>query len=51
LANLDMMVRWYNKVRENVLHVEFPLIKEELEHIDKELEKGEAVLRWNDESM
>jgi hypothetical protein len=50
LANLDMMVRWYNKVRQTMLHVEFPLIRNELMDIDKEMEKGEQILRWKDDS-
>jgi dynein heavy chain len=45
-----MMVRWYNKVRQTMLHVEFPLIRNELMDIDKEMERGEQILRWKDDS-
>ena len=49
LANLDLTVQWYNKVRETVLEVEFPLIEGQLEEIDVQLQKAEKDLNWNSE--
>jgi dynein heavy chain len=50
VANLDLTVQWYNKVRESVLEVEFPLIEGQLQEIDVQLEKAEKELNWNSES-
>ena len=48
-ANLDLTVLWYNKVRETVLEVEYPLIEGQLEQIDVQLQKAEKDLNWNSE--
>ena len=45
-----MMVRWYNKVRNTILGVEFPLIESQLQEIDAELEQAETTLHWKDDS-
>ncbi|XP_071954573.1 dynein beta chain, ciliary-like [Antedon mediterranea] len=50
-ANLDLTVQWYNKVRETVLEVEFPLIESQLAEIDTQLEKAENSLNWNQEEV
>lgn len=47
VANLDLTVKWYNKVRTTVLEVEFPLIENQLQEIDAQLEKAEKSLNWN----
>lgn len=46
-ANLDLIVAWYNKVRQTVLDVEFPLIESQLQSIDSQLERAEKDLYWN----
>ena len=46
LANLDLIVAWYNEVRETVLDVEFPLIADQLEKIDSQLEQSLTTLTW-----
>ncbi|XP_064623162.1 dynein beta chain, ciliary-like [Lineus longissimus] len=51
VANLDLTVQWYNKVREAVLEVEFPLIESQLEEIDVKLEQAEKSLNWNTEGV
>ena len=51
VANLDLTVHWYNKVRETVLEVEFPLIEGQLEEIDVQLERAEKDLNWNSEGV
>ncbi|XP_066292954.1 dynein beta chain, ciliary-like [Branchiostoma lanceolatum] len=50
-ANLDLTVAWYNKVRENVLEVEFPLIEDQLAAIDSQLSRAEVSLSWKDEGV
>lgn len=49
VANLDLTVRWYNKVRNTVLQVEFPLIEGQLTEIDLEIETAETTLHWKDD--
>lgn len=49
-ANLDLNVAWYNKVRQTVLEVEFPLIEQQLATIDSQLEKAEKSLNWTNDS-
>ena len=46
-ANLDLTVAWYNNVRQTLLEVEFPLVKEQLKEIDEQLEQAEKTLTWN----
>ncbi len=47
VANLDLTVAWYNKIRTTVLEVEFPLIEGQLADIDRNLERAEKSLNWN----
>ena len=47
VANLDLTVAWYNKIRTTVLEVEYPLIEDQLNDIDRNLEKAEQDLNWN----
>lgn len=49
-ANLDLIVTWYNKVRQTVLEVEFPLVEQQLADIDSQLEQAEKVLNWTNDS-
>ena len=49
INNLDLTVKWYNKVREETLEVEFPLIEGQLEEIDQQLKKALEELNWNSE--
>lgn len=48
-ANLDLTVAWYNKVRQTVLEVEYPLIEQQLATIDSQLEKAEKSLNWTND--
>ena len=47
VTNLDTTVMLYNKVRTNVLEVEFPLIEGQVADIDSKLQQAEATLNWN----
>ncbi len=40
-----------SSVRETVIEVEFPLIKEQLSAIDEKLEKAITTLNWTSEGM
>jgi dynein heavy chain len=51
VANLDLTVQWYNKTRETVIEVEFPLIEGHLADIDAQLERAEKDLNWNGDGM
>ena len=46
LQNLDVTVALYNKVRETILDVEYPLIEKQLNDIDQQLEKAISQLNW-----
>lgn len=43
IENLDLMCKWYNKVRTTTLEVEMPLIQGQLDAIDTELERGMCI--------
>lgn len=51
VTNLNLTVHLYNKVRNNVLAVEFPLIEGQLDEIDLQLEQAETSLNWNSEGI
>ena len=51
VANLDLTVQWYNKVRKTVLEVEYPLVEGQLEEIDVQLKQAEDSLNWENEGM
>lgn len=51
LSNLDLTVAWYNKVRETLLDVEFPLVEGQLLEIDGQLQQAETTLNWNSEGL
>ena len=51
LSNLDLIVAWYNKVRETLLDVEFPLVDGQLQEIDSQLQQAETTLNWNSEGL
>lgn len=42
---------WYNKVRETLLDVEFPLVEGQLQEIDGQLQQAETTLNWNSEGL
>ena len=46
LQNLDVTVALYNKVRETIMDVEYPLIEKQLNDIDQQLEKAISQLNW-----
>ncbi len=46
LQNLDVAVALYNSVRETILDVEYPLIKDKLEDIDRQLQRAIEHLNW-----
>ena len=49
LQNLDVVVTLYNQVRDTILDVEYPLIEQQLQNIDEEIEKAVAKLNWTSE--
>jgi len=46
VAHLDLTVAWYNKIRETVLEVEYPIIEAQLTAIDAQLRQAEETLDW-----
>ncbi|XP_076453714.1 LOW QUALITY PROTEIN: dynein beta chain, ciliary-like [Babylonia areolata] len=51
VANLDLTVHWYNKVRNTILEVEFPLIENQLDEIDVQLKQAEDSLNWENQGV
>uniref|UniRef100_F7AU91 AAA+ ATPase domain-containing protein n=1 Tax=Ciona intestinalis TaxID=7719 RepID=F7AU91_CIOIN len=51
VANLDLAQQWYNKTRNTVLDVEFPLIEGQLTDIDTKLMKAEKDLSWKSDGV
>ncbi|XP_048343352.1 dynein axonemal heavy chain 9-like [Sphaerodactylus townsendi] len=51
VANLELMVTWYNKILCTVLEVEYPLIQGQLEVIDVQLRDAEETLNWKTEGL
>lgn len=49
VANLDLMVTWYNKILLTVLEVEYPLVQDQLQEIDSQLREAEETLNWKTE--
>ncbi|XP_041102237.1 dynein heavy chain 11, axonemal-like [Polyodon spathula] len=50
IGNLELLVKWYNKVKQTVLEVEYPLIRAELRAIDEQLWAAEETLTWREQS-
>ncbi|KAM5271528.1 dynein axonemal heavy chain 11 [Ctenodactylus gundi] len=49
IGNLEALARAYNKLRQTLLEVEFPLIKGELEAVDEQLGVVATWLTWQDD--
>uniref|UniRef100_A0A8C0G3E5 Dynein axonemal heavy chain 11 n=1 Tax=Chelonoidis abingdonii TaxID=106734 RepID=A0A8C0G3E5_CHEAB len=50
IGNLELIVQWYNKLKQTVLEVEYPLIETELGAIDGQLRETEEVFTWQKEN-
>ncbi|TKS81941.1 Dynein heavy chain 17, axonemal [Collichthys lucidus] len=48
VSSLQLVVQWYNRLKQTVLGVELPLIRTELESIDVQLTRAECDLTWQD---
>jgi dynein heavy chain len=51
VANMDLTVHWYNRIRETVLEVEFPLIETQLGGIDGQMKDAETILNWTSDGL
>ncbi|XP_053322781.1 dynein axonemal heavy chain 11 [Spea bombifrons] len=49
IGNLELIVQWYNKLKQTVLEVEYPLIKEDMKFINAQLKSAEELYTWNHE--
>ncbi|XP_054847065.1 dynein axonemal heavy chain 11 [Eublepharis macularius] len=50
IGNLELVVQWYNKVKQTVLEVEYPLIETELRTVDDLLMEAEEIFTWQEEN-
>ena len=48
MSSLQLLVQWYNKLKQTVLEVELPLVRAELESVDLQLTRAEIDLTWQD---
>ncbi|CAB1446422.1 unnamed protein product, partial [Pleuronectes platessa] len=48
VSSLQLLVQWYNQLKQTVLEVELPLIRAELESVDLQLTRAEIDLTWQD---
>ncbi|KAG8443036.1 hypothetical protein GDO86_011741 [Hymenochirus boettgeri] len=49
IESLNLLVQWYNKVRQTVLEVEYPLIQKDIKKLDEQLRDAEERYTWKDE--
>lgn len=47
---LELVVQWYNKVKQTVLEVEYPLIETDLRTVDDLLMEAEETFTWQEEN-
>lgn len=43
-------MQWYNKLKQTTLEVEAPLIKVEIENVDRQINRAETELTWQDQT-
>ncbi|KAF5277248.1 hypothetical protein FQR65_LT00356 [Abscondita terminalis] len=51
IINLDSTIDWYNKIRRTSKDVEFQLIQQEIEEIDKLIIQGQTNLNWDSKGL
>jgi dynein heavy chain len=49
IGNLELLVQGYNKLKQTLLEVEYPLIEDELGAIDEQLRVAATWLTWQDD--
>ncbi|XP_058534261.1 dynein axonemal heavy chain 11 [Ochotona princeps] len=49
IGNLELLTRGYNKLKQTLLEVEYPLIEEELGAIEEQLKAATTSLTWQDD--
>ncbi|XP_076624613.1 dynein beta chain, ciliary-like [Colletes latitarsis] len=49
--NLNLIVKWYNRIRSQSIPVEFEIIKEEVDGIDELIDHGQENYNWNSEEV
>ncbi|KFO26066.1 Dynein heavy chain 11, axonemal [Fukomys damarensis] len=49
IGNLELLVRGYNKLKQTLLEVEYPLIEDELGALDEQLSAAVTWLTWQDD--
>ncbi|KAM4689042.1 dynein axonemal heavy chain 11 [Discoglossus pictus] len=49
MGSMELLVQWYNKLKQTVLEVEYPLIKDDMMNINEQLRDAEEVYTWKQE--
>ncbi|XP_061675536.1 dynein axonemal heavy chain 11 isoform X2 [Syngnathoides biaculeatus] len=49
VSSLQLVVQWYNKLKESVLEIELPLIRDDLASVDQLLQRAQTDVMWHDQ--
>uniref|UniRef100_A0A8P0S8H0 Dynein axonemal heavy chain 11 n=1 Tax=Canis lupus familiaris TaxID=9615 RepID=A0A8P0S8H0_CANLF len=49
IGNLELLVQGYNKLKQTLLEVEYPLVEDELKALDEQLQAAVTSLTWQDD--
>ncbi|XP_071071224.1 dynein axonemal heavy chain 11 [Dasypus novemcinctus] len=49
IGNLELLVQEYNKLKQTVLEVEYPLVEDELKALDDQLKEAATSVTWQDD--
>ncbi|XP_061632559.1 dynein axonemal heavy chain 11 isoform X3 [Phyllopteryx taeniolatus] len=49
VSSLQLIVQWYNKLKQSLLEIELPLIRDELASVDQLLKRAETDVMWQDQ--
>ncbi|XP_076235061.1 dynein beta chain, ciliary [Calliopsis andreniformis] len=49
--NLNLIIKWYNRIRNESVPVEFKLVEEDIENIDRIIDFGQEKYTWNSEEV
>ncbi|MEE6466363.1 hypothetical protein FKM82_006924 [Ascaphus truei] len=50
IGSLELIVQWYNKLKQTVLEVEYPLIEDDMKVVNEQLRDAEGIYTWKEEN-
>ena len=51
ISSVNSTTEWYNKIRRTTNDVEFQMIENEINQVDKLIQQGQTKLTWNSDGM